>query len=280
MKENYCFLNGEVRPFAETYVHLNELGLLRGFGVFDYLRTYQGVALHLQAHLNRLADSVRFLHLDWEWSHTQLAEILDELLYLRANPKADVAFRLVITGGFSDNGTDFQSPNFFITTETLAEMPSFYYTEGTKVILYDYQRQFPTIKTTNYLSSYLVRPELQAQRAQDVLYHQNGQISECSRSNFFIFKGDTLITPSEGVLQGITRQTVLRLAKARFQVEIRPLRVEELSEAEEAFKTGTRAEIMPIVQVGTQRIGTGKVGAKTQLLRHDFFEYHQSAPLA
>ncbi|NJL14716.1 MAG: aminotransferase IV [Microscillaceae bacterium] len=273
-------MNGAVRPFAETFLQLNELGLLRGFGVFDYLRTYQGVALHLEAHLRRLANSVRFLHLDWEWSHSQLADILDELLYLRANREADVAFRLLITGGYSDNGTDFQSPNFFITTETLAEIPAYYYTEGTKVILYEYQRQFPRIKTTNYLSSYLVRPALQAQKAQDVLYHQNGQISECSRSNFFIFKGDTLITPSEGVLEGITRQTVLRLAEARFKVEVRPLGIEELAEADEAFKTGTRAEIMPIVQVGAQRIGKGRVGAKTQALRHDFFEYHNHHLLA
>ncbi len=277
MHANYCYFNGQILPFAETQIHLNELGLLRGFGVFDFLRTYQSVPFELEAHWQRLKNSAHFLDLDLLISVEQANSIVDELLFLRDEPKPEVGFRMVLTGGFSENGSSYEGhPNFFITTETLNPIPEKYYQEGVKVITYEYQREFPQIKTTNYLALYLARDKMKKAQAQDVLYHRDGLVSECSRSNFFVFLGEKLLSPQTGALPGITRQIVLDLAQAHFEVEARDITTEELSQAEEAFKTGTMAEIMPIVQIDEQRIHQGKVGQRTQKLMQLFRDYHQA----
>ena len=89
-------------------------------------------------------------------------------------------------------------------------------------------------------------------------------------SNFFIFKGDTLITPHQNILHGITRRVVLGLAEKEFKVEVRPLLVEELEEADEAFTTSTTKWVMPVVQIGRQIVGDGKPGVRTLKLLEQF----------
>jgi branched-chain amino acid aminotransferase len=278
MQENFCYLNGTLLPFSEAKLALNDLGLWRGYGIFDYLRTYQGKPFRLPEHYARLEKSAQALDLPVPLSLSAIAEITEELLYERADNEGDVGFRWVLTGGYTDNGsTPSGPPNFFITTESLVPIPSTDYTQGVKVISYEHLRELPEVKTTNYLPIYLNQKAMQSQNAKDILYVKNGIISECTRTNFFLVKGNTLITPDKNVLKGITRQIVLDIANEVFaQVELREVNFAEIETADEAFKVGTTNEIMPIVQIDNQVIANGKPGALTQKLTQVFQNIIQS----
>lgn len=274
MKNNYCYFNGQLIPFSEARLQLNDLGLIRTYGIFDYLRTYDGSPFQLKAHLDRLENSAAFLHLDLSKSQEEITGIIDELLYLRENKKQEVGIRVVLTGGYSSDGGTFEGcPNLFITCEDLVPIPESYYKEGIKVISYPYQRHLPEIKTTNYLPIYLLQKEKEFHQAQDVLYYNQNKISECSRANFFIFQGKQLLTTKEDILKGITRQVVLDLAQEFFEVHETDIFLKDLEKADEAFKTGSAGEITPIVQVDDMIIGQGRVGENTQKLMQAFQDY-------
>jgi branched-subunit amino acid aminotransferase/4-amino-4-deoxychorismate lyase len=129
------------------------------------------------------------------------------------------------------------------------------------------------IKSINYLSSITLREKLTADNAFDVLFHFKGKVLEVSRSNFFIVKNEILVTPDKDILMGITRESVISLAEPHFTVEERDLHVEELWEADEAFMTGTTKKVLPVVQVGEHRIGSGLPGPVTRKLMTMFLEF-------
>jgi branched-chain amino acid aminotransferase len=98
-------------------------------------------------------------------------------------------------------------------------------------------------------------------------------VLEGTTTNFFVFRDSQLITPKEGILNGITRDVVLELAKNRFEIVEQPIYYSELSSCDEAFITATNKEIMPIVQVDELQVSQGKPGENTQLLMDLFHNY-------
>lgn len=262
----FCYLNNQILSFSEASIQLNDLGLLRGFGVFDYFKTHNGAPFYMEKHLARFENSVNRIGLELPFAASHIAEIIDELLFMREDKSSDCAFRLVFTAGNSENGISVGIPNFFILTEDLAKVPAEHFERGIKVLAYNYVRQFADIKTTFYLPVLLQQKQMQTNNASDLLYHYQGKISECTRSNFFIFKDDILITPNEAILEGITRNIVLHMATKEFEIQVREVFLEELQTATEAFKTGTTSQITPITQMDDLKIGNGNVGKNTKRL--------------
>lgn len=271
--KNLCYLNGEMLSFANAALPLNELGLLRGYGVFDYLRTYQGKPFALQAHFERLQRSAEAVGLSLEMTLEQAHETIEELLYWRADTSQEAGIRLLLTGGLTEDGSTYTKSNFAILIENFEPTPAQHYQEGTKVLLHEYRREMPKIKTTNYLQMYLRREDMKKHQAKDLLYFMQGEVSECTRNNFFIVKDKQLITSDRDVLEGITREVILKIAKNEMEVVERPIQLEELGQADEAFKAGTTNEMTPIVCIDSQTIGTGKVGKTTQHLHQLLKEY-------
>jgi len=134
-------------------------------------------------------------------------------------------------------------------------------------MLHEYQREFPGIKSTNYLTALKLQKSWKANGFIDVLYHSEDRVWEVSRSNVYFFKGNKLVTNKEGVLKGITSSKVLEACKGVFEIEVRPMGLEELMNAEEVFITSSTKLVMPIVRVGDKIIGTGKPGVKTERVR-------------
>ncbi|OYU65259.1 MAG: hypothetical protein CFE22_14715 [Cytophagaceae bacterium BCCC1] len=99
-----------------------------------------------------------------------------------------------------------------------------------------------------------------------MLFHKNGEISELSRSNVFIVNGNKLITPDKNILEGITRRTVLELAKNDFEIELRSVGFQETLDAEEVFTTSTTKRVLPISRIDDNIIGNSGIGPKTQFL--------------
>jgi branched-chain amino acid aminotransferase len=134
-------------------------------------------------------------------------------------------------------------------------------------------RALPEAKTANYVAAIRALKEAACYGASDALFvNEQDHVLEATRSNFFIFRGDTLITPRTGVLIGVTRNVVLGLARDRFAIEERPIQLEELFIADEAFLTSSSREITPIVQIDDWTIGDGKPGPRTYELEQRFIE--------
>jgi branched-subunit amino acid aminotransferase/4-amino-4-deoxychorismate lyase len=267
----HCFRNGEIIPFEDAVVHVSDLGLLRSYAAFDYLRTYDGQPFHLADHLVRFRNSARELMLQLDYSDEEIGAIITDLLGRSGLPEACV--RLVITGGNSPDSMTVVEPNFFILIEELPHYPPDCYVKGVKLITSEYQRDVPTIKSTDYLNAIKSKPLVEQRGAFDVLYCHNGKVLEVARDNFFLFIGDTLVTSKENILFGITRKVLLEICQGVFPVEVRDVHTSELGQATEAFLSGTTMGVMPVVQVDDTTIGDGTVGANTRKLADLFDEY-------
>jgi branched-chain amino acid aminotransferase len=159
-----------------------------------------------------------------------------------------------------------------ILTEAIHPVPPVQYEKGIKVILDDYVREMAEVKSTDYKRVILMAEAIRAAGASDLLYQKGGEISELSRSNFFLVKGDRLITPNRHILHGITRRTVMQLAQGYYNVEERPVLLSELYDADEAFTTSSTKKVLPITQIGELVIGNGHVGPVSRSLLSQFNE--------
>lgn len=267
-KTMHCYFNGAIIPVEQASVKINDLALLRGYGLFDYFRTYNGVPFQWDWYWARFTRSAEVLRLPLAMTQAQTAEVLAELYRLSDQP--DIAYRFVLTGGYSPDSVSVVEPNWLIIAENLPKDNPEGRFRGIKVLPFEFVRDLPELKSTNYLHMIRLAAEMKSQGAADLLYYKDGEVSELTRSNFFIFKGDTLITPHQNILHGITRRVVLELAEKEFKVEVRPLLVEELEEADEAFTTSTNKWVMPVVQIGRQIVGDGKPGKRTLKLLEQF----------
>lgn len=264
------YFNGQIFSVDADLLKTNDLGLLRGYGMFDYFRTYNGVPFRWNDYWARFENSARLLKLPLPLSQEQTADILIDLY--RRSDEAEVAFRFVLTGGYAPDSVNVIQPNLLIRCEPLPKDNPAGMLKGIKVLPYTYVRDLPEIKTTNYLHMVLMADVMKQQQASDLLFHKDGEISELTRSNVFLFKGDTLITPDHHILHGITRRTILELATPHFDVQVRPVLFDEVLNADEVFTTSTTKWAMPIVQVGTQVIGTGEPGKRTLKMQELFVQ--------
>lgn len=277
-KIKYCYLNGKIIILNKARISPNDIVILRGYAVFDFMRTYNGKPFLLKEHFDRLRKSAEELNLKVPCSELTIKKIIKTLLI--KNKMEEAGIRIIITGGITeDSMSPGLTPTMLILTEKLKKLPENVYTEGAKLITFEYQRDIPLAKTTDYLIAVKLQPIRRQNKAIEVLYTKNGLILECTTSNFFIFKGNTLITPKNNVLIGTTRNFVIKLAKrVKFQIEERDLSLKELKSANEAFITATTKEIAPIIRINDQKIGNGKVGKNTKILMELFLKNTKKNP--
>lgn len=263
----YCYLNGSIQPLSEAGISLTDIAVLRGYAVVDVLKTHHAQPFLLQEHIERFFNSASAMRLSVPASKEEISSAVQTLL--SKNPFLESVVRMVLTGGpVAPDGISCGSgtATLFIITEEFVPLAPSVYTHGVSLITHEYQRQFPHVKTIDYVTAVYLQKEKREAGATEILYTSGGFISEAATSNFFLVRGNTIVTAKDNVLNGITRQVVLRLASEKFQVEERAVRVEELSEADEAFLTATNKYVVPVVKVGNQQIGLGKPGPVSQTL--------------
>ncbi|AQG81378.1 aminotransferase class IV [Spirosoma montaniterrae] len=270
---HYGYFNGTIAPTTELAVGITDLGLLRGYGMFDYFLTYNGKPFQWDWYWERFRNSAAQMHLPLPLGKEETYAVVMQLIEQSGEP--DVAVRFVMTGGYSADSISIEQPNLLILTEAIHPVPPVQYENGIKVILDEYVREMAEVKSTDYKRVILKAPDIRAAGASDLLYQRGGEISELSRSNFFLVKGDRIVTPNRHVLRGITRRTVMELAAVDFKVEERPVLLSELYDADEAFTTSSTKKVLPITQIGDLTIGDGKVGPKSQYLLERFNELVQ-----
>ena len=270
----FCWVNGEVKPVNESAIRVTDLGLQRGYAVFDFIRTYNNKLFHFEQHLKRFHRSAAGLNLEIPVSDDLIFETAGDLL-----AKSDLkkpAIRLILTGGYADSASLYAQPNFIMIAEELPAYDNKIYLEGAMLITIEYQRDLPEIKSTNYVQSILLEPLKIEKEAIDILYYFRNQITECPRSSFFIFRDNTLVTPRDLTLDGITRKIVLQLVTDLYTVEERTIALDELQNIDEAFITSTTKGIVPIVRINDIEIGLGRVGRGTKTIMERFESYTSS----
>jgi branched-chain amino acid aminotransferase len=271
-KSAFWYVDGCWMHPNEATLSINDVAVLRGYSAFESLRTYNRRPFHLEEHLERLYRSARLIELDIPYTRRAITEIIREIIV--RNTYIHASIRVLITGGYSDDGVmPSGKPVLAVLITPLAERDMERFARGIKVITSRLERTTPGAKTANYVAAIRSLKEAARRHAADALFvNEQGHVLEGTRSNFFIFRGDVLITPREGILLGVTRNTVIRLAQGRFALEERPVQLEELSQANEAFLTSSSKEITPVVQIDDLVIGDGKPGPRTYELEQRFIE--------
>ena len=277
--KKYCYLNGKILSESEAKISLKDIAILRGYGVFEFLRTYNSKPFLLKEHFTRLRKSAKNLNLQLPISQKELFKQIKKLLL--KNKFKESAIKLVLTGGqiIDSRGMEYDknSPTFFILVDKLQELPKSFYQKGVKLITYEHLREIPGAKTINYITVIKLQNLCKRKKAFDILYTQNGFLLETTTSNFFIFKKDKLLTPKKNILIGLTRNFVIKLAKNKFKVEERDIDLKELERAEETFIASTTKEILPVVKIDNKIIGNGRVGKKTKYLMDLVHQYTQKS---
>jgi len=266
------YINGRWVHPNEATISINDVAVLRGYSVFESLRTYDRRPFHLDEHLQRLYRSAALIELEIPFAPEFVAKLIHEAI--ERNTYKHASIRLLVTGGESEDGVmPGDQPGVAVLVTQLGERDMERFARGIKLITTSLQRTTPEAKTSNYEAAIRALKEAKKHDASDALFvNKQGHVLEGTRSNFFVFRGDTLVTPGKGVLIGVTRKTVLELAKGRFPIEERPILLSELSQVDEAFITSSSKEITPVVRIDDVTIGDGKPGPRTYELEQHFIE--------
>lgn len=274
------YVDGKFVPSDKAVIPVDDLSILRGYGVCDIMRTYKGKPYFLDEHILRLKKSAINVGLSLPFSQTEIKKII--LKTLDHNPDIDEAnIRIVLTGGSSyDFFTPMENPRLIVMVTPIQKLPESWYSNGIKTITIRQDRQVPDAKVTSYIQAALALKKAKTQGAVEAIYvNGKNEALEGTTSNLFAFFKDRLVTPDHGVLHGITRKLILSLGHRLFTVEEKPLKLEDLLNANEVFITGTNKGVVPVIQVDDKIIGNGKPGKNTQTLlqaleqhAHEFME--------
>ena len=273
-KNNFCYFNGKIVPADSALICPDDLGVLRGYGVFDVMKTVNGKIFLFDEHFKRLSDSADYLGVKLPAKKTEIEEAIKKLI--SKNKIKQASIRIVLTGGRSADAMHFDSktPTFYILVSEFRPLKEELFKNGVKLATVNRGRDMAEIKTTNYITAVKnINERQKKEKFFEILYVSNGVILEASTSNFFAFAGGKLITPKDSILKGITRNLVIKLAKKKFEVEERELKMDELNLVAEAFITATNKDIVPVVQIDGKKIGGGKPGKNTKRLMEMFAEF-------
>jgi len=286
MTEGQIWIDGSLVKWDEARIHILTHGLHYGTGVFEGIRSYKTKNGHavfrLPDHIQRLIDSGKIYFMELGYSKEQLQKAVVDTI--KANEIEECYIRPIAYYGYGKMGVN-PLPNKVSVAIAVWKWDEYLKSnntgKGTRLMVSAWtridSRSMPihAKATANYANSALARVEaLKAGFDEAIMLNANGFVVEASAENIFIVKNNTLITPtvSSGALNGITRNSIIILAKEHnIPCEIRDISRDELYIADELFLTGTAAQVKPVSEIDNRLISDGKVGMITKQLK-TFFE--------
>ena len=280
------WIDGKIVDTANATVSVYDHGLLYGDGVFEGIRIYNGRIFEAQAHLVRLFDSAKAIRLTVPFSAEVLKSAIEETA--RLNNFKDCYVRLIVTRGVGYLGLNpnkCPTPSAIIITDLIEMYPKEMYEKGMSVITSSVIRNHPNalsprVKTLNYLNNILAKIEAaDAGVPEALMLNHEGNVAECTADNIFIVKAGTVFTPmtSDGILEGITRKVILELChRHKIPCVEKTLQRQDVYCADEAFLTGTGAEVVAVTKVDGRPIGPGTPGPITRRLMEAFHSHVRS----
>lgn len=283
------WMDGQLVAWDDAMVHVLSHGLHYGTGAFEGVRAYptsQGPAIfRLREHMQRLLNSCKILMIDVPFTLDELCDAAVDVV--RANNMSDGCYiRPLVYLGYGEMGVN---PLPAPVNVAIACWPWGAYlgddghANGVRMKISSWHRHSPNAMPTAakgtglYVNSGLAKVEaIKAGYDEAILLGPDGRISECSGENLFIVRNGVIVTPppsEAGALAGITQDSIVTLARdvgyeVRFEAMVRT----DLYLADEAFLTGTAAEVVPIASVDDRVVGTGKPGPLTTQLQTTYFK--------
>ena len=273
------YLNGKFVDQAHAMISVFDHGLLYGDGAFEGIRAYKNVVFKLKEHVDRLYETTHTLMIKIPLTKTQMIKAI--VATLVKNKIRDGYIRVVITRGVGDLGLDPRkckgNANVIIIADKITLYPKEYYSKGMEIITVPTTRNVvgaidPRLKSLNYLNNIMGKIEAgNCGFSEAIMLDAQGFVAECTGDNIFIVKNGIMSTPSQGCLQGITRDAVVNIAaKMKIATDERLITRHEVYTADECFLTGTAAELIPVVKVDGRLIGSGKPGVITRKILKKF----------
>jgi branched-chain amino acid aminotransferase len=278
-----AFVRGEYLPIAQASVPLTDWGFLRSDATYDVVTVWEGAFFRLEDHLDRFMASCERVRLDPGRTREEITSVLEQCLSLSGLRHSYV--EMIATRGQPPWGSRdprqavnqfyaFAVPYVWIANEAQR-------LQGLHVRISDVQRIPPASvdpKAKNYHWNDLTMGLLGAldEGADTVLLTDaHGNVVEGPGFNVFAVSAGKLVTPREGVLEGITRRTVIEMARQLgIDVELRALPADELRAAREAFLSSSGGGVLPVTRVDGQALGDGQVGAMTRRLVDTYWQWH------
>lgn len=274
------WIDGQWYDRDTAKISVYDHGLLYGDGVFEGMRVYGGKPFRMEEHLDRLYDSALAIWLTVPISKTEMARVTEE--GIKRAGITEGYLRHVVTRGMGDLGLDPRScprPTALIIFDTIKIWPPERYEKGLTMMsaatpMPERETLSPRVKSLNYLPHIMAKLEgIHAQMDEVLMLDRGGYVAEASGMNVFIVRRGVLTTPPAwtGVLRGVTRDIVLELAAgAGMTVREEPINRYDVYTADEAFLTGTAAEIAPIRSLDGRQVGAGPIGPVTRTLMNRF----------
>ena len=276
------FLNDKLIDTDKARISATDSGFLYGAGLFETMRSYDGVVFALKDHLDRLFSSAGALSINNPYDKEYLSDATYKVL--QANKLTDARLRLTLSNGPMAGAEEQRKPTLLITATKLQPYPGEYYKKGVMVILSpSRQNTFePTCghKTTSYFSRMITLNIAHQRRAAEALWFTtNNRLAEGCVSNVFVVKDSVIHTPGieTPVLAGIARKTVCKIASTTsIKLVEKDLYIDDVLGADEIFLTNVIMQIMPVTSVEKHIVGDGKVGTMTKRLQISFDELVES----
>lgn len=274
----HVYVNGTIYPVEQASVSVLDHGFLYGIGLFETLRVYDRRLFLWEAHYARLCSGLLALRITPAWTSEELAAAV--LQTIDANGLRDAYVRLSVTAGPEGVGLvadGYERPSLFVFAKPVAPLadppqPKRLQTLGLPRQTAEGHQRF---KSHNYLNNALAKQELGARPDVEGLFlTRDGYLAEGIVSNLFWVKDECLFTPSldTGILDGVTRQHVLLLAKRLgLPTEEGRFRQEVLREADEVFVTNSVQEIVPVLEIDGHLV-TSTYGKHTRALHRAYRE--------
>lgn len=254
----FSFFNDSVVNYTDLNLHISDLGIQRGFAIFDYFQIKNGKIHWKDDYFDRFYNSAELADLIVPFNPSELEDIIKDIINKNESPNSFI--KLLLTGGYSDDGFNYPGKsNFMILNYEKKEKDPAVYENGVNLISTYYQRPTPEIKTTNYFMSASLYKKRKQYNAVDVLYHLDGIVTEASRANFYIIRDEEIFTTEDDVLPGVTRKNFLSTIEKHYMVNRQNVWLEDIWDADGAFITSTTKGVMPIVKIDDTEIAGGKV---------------------
>lgn len=287
------WLDGRIMPVGEARLSVFDHGVLYGDGVFEGIRSYNGRIFACKPHIDRMFASAKAINLRLPFTFEQIERALEEALDANGllHPDKDAYIRMVCTRGVGVLGiSPFRTwkPQLYIIASTIQMYSDEMYEKGMPVIISSVTRTStnampPQVKSLNYLNNVMAKIEAyNSNHPEAIMLNGQGNVAEATGDNIFVVRNGQLQTPptSAGILEGITRATVIRLARERgIEVVEKDLVRFDLYAADECFLTGTGAQVIPVNRIDYREVGaSGHVGPMTRLLMDAYMNLVRNAP--
>jgi branched-subunit amino acid aminotransferase/4-amino-4-deoxychorismate lyase len=235
--------------------------------VYETIKLRNNTVYFLKQHVDRLIQSAAIIDLSHEYTHERIIKHITDLV--TRNGEANCNIKILLIGGKTA-----QEALFVILPLAPLYPDRKLYTRGATANTVNYERYLPNAKTLNMLRSYMYYTQAVKLGHYDTLFlDAANNILEGSRTNFFTIKGTTIVTPPKNtVLEGVTRQTVIAVAKKiGYSVEEKEIPLASLHQYDGAFLTSTSTNILPLTQIDTNAFRVIPEAIKSLMKQYDSF---------